>query len=86
MSNRKYSHDLTIEPGDMIIADGEWATVTDLTIHSPGMDRWSDSHPDAPEDDGITHFRGLHTERGSVWTAHTTQEEITAHAATLANA
>ena len=72
MSVRKYTSDLTIVPGDMIIADGEWAVVTDLTIHEPHMGRPAD----APADDGVTVFRGLHTDRGSVWTAHATVQEI----------
>ena len=78
MSNaRKYSHDLTIDLGDMIIADGEWAMVHTLDIYVPGGYRpTSAAHTDANR-----YVRAMHTERGSVFTTHDTLEEITAHAA-----
>jgi len=72
MNNHKYSHDLSIDLGDMVIADGEWAIVTGLDIYVPGGYRPTS----AAHTDDTRYVRAMHTERGTVYTTHDTLEEI----------
>ena len=77
MAKRQYTHTPDINPGDLIIHDGEWREAINVDWHFPGM------HPlGAPADmDPGMWLREIHTDAGSAW--HTFPELPVADAVTV---